>query len=179
MLVVPKGSTVHHAQVFKTSINQKYINIKGFRVMGGHWKMTKKTNFGLFSPCSWSLKLIRSYVQMCKRCITALIRFPICSKVGMPYNTCIVYSLQLQPFEISASEHLHVITSTNTTMMAAGSYNKKSSHGRDSRPFTFYLRSYSSKQTNGRNSFLAGKRFKRDVPTMNIHRQPRKLVETI
>ena len=36
-------------------------------------------------------------------------------------------------------------------MMAAVSLNKKSSHGRDSRPFTFYPHSYSSKPTKGKN----------------------------
>ena len=42
---------------------------------------------------------------------------------------------------------LHVITSTNITMMAAVSHNKNSSQGRDSRPFTFYPHSDSSKPT--------------------------------
>ena len=69
---------------------------------------------------------------MCKRCITALTRFPICSKVGIPYNTCIVYSLQLQPFEMSSSKHLLVTTSTSINMVAAVIHNKKNSHSRDS-----------------------------------------------
>ena len=73
----------------------------------------------IFFQCSCLLKIIRSYVQMCKKCITVLIRFPVCSKVGIPYHTCIVYSLQLHPFKNLIFKHLLVTTSTDITMMAA------------------------------------------------------------
>ena len=52
------------------------------------------------------------------------------------------------------AKHLLVTTSTNITMMAAAFPTKKNNHSRDSRPFTFYPHSYSSKPTKGKITFF-------------------------
>ena len=89
----------------------------------------------------------------CKRLfwsrLSGLTKIHLC--VGLFAKFTPIYPYLLHQVTLQA-KHLLVTTSTNISIMSAVSH-KQSSHGRESRPSTFYPHSYSSKPTKGKSYY--------------------------